>query len=198
MLCSFSFFFCAHSKHQTFILLHFISLVCLFFLRSFFSFSVISHHRTEGRETKKRTTLARLLKGLKTVNRRDRTNNQNTQTQARVSKHIIFHQDFHHFLLVGEKLQQMSIRFSCDVENNNENKKSSCLARKHQLQFTSHFLFCSHVERSTQLLCVDGMIFVYITVFLIAFLLHHLRFGGKSVIQCPNLTTCHTTVHFQV
>lgn len=40
----------------------------------------------EGRETKKRTTLARLLKGLKTVNRRDRTNNQNTQTQVRVSK----------------------------------------------------------------------------------------------------------------
>lgn len=41
----------------------------------------------EGRETKKRTTLARLLKGLKTVNRRDRTNNQNTSTQARVSLH---------------------------------------------------------------------------------------------------------------
>uniref|UniRef100_A0A1B0DFR4 Uncharacterized protein n=1 Tax=Phlebotomus papatasi TaxID=29031 RepID=A0A1B0DFR4_PHLPP len=36
---------------------------------------------TEGRETtKKRLTLARLLKGLKTVNRRDRTNNQNTGT----------------------------------------------------------------------------------------------------------------------
>lgn len=39
----------------------------------------------EGRETKKRTTLARLLKGLKTVNRRDRMNNQNTSTQVRVS-----------------------------------------------------------------------------------------------------------------
>lgn len=46
----------------------------------------------EGRETKKRTTLARLLKGLKTVNRRDRTHNQNTHTQVRVStnKHITF------------------------------------------------------------------------------------------------------------
>ena len=44
---------------------------------------------SEGRETKKRTTLARLLKGLKTVNRRDRTNNQNTSTQVRVSN-IIF------------------------------------------------------------------------------------------------------------
>lgn len=40
---------------------------------------------SEGRETKKRTTLARLLKGLKTVNRRDRMNNQNTSTQVRVS-----------------------------------------------------------------------------------------------------------------
>jgi len=39
----------------------------------------------EGRETKKRTTLARLLKGLKTVNRRDRNNQQNG-AQARVSK----------------------------------------------------------------------------------------------------------------
>lgn len=39
---------------------------------------------TEGRETKKRTTLARLLKGLKTVNRKDR-NNQHAATQARVS-----------------------------------------------------------------------------------------------------------------
>lgn len=38
----------------------------------------------EGRETKKRTTLARLLKGLKTVNRRDRNNQQNG-AQARVS-----------------------------------------------------------------------------------------------------------------
>lgn len=45
----------------------------------------LGHLQAEGRETKKRTTLARLLKGLKTVNRRDRTNNQNTQTQARVS-----------------------------------------------------------------------------------------------------------------
>lgn len=50
-----------------------------------------NHIIIEGRETKKRMTLARLLKGLKTVNRRDRTNNQNTQTQARVSKcHHIF------------------------------------------------------------------------------------------------------------
>lgn len=39
---------------------------------------------SEGRETKKRTTLARLLKGLKTVNRRDRNNQQNG-AQARVS-----------------------------------------------------------------------------------------------------------------
>lgn len=44
-----------------------------------------SSANAEGRETKKRTTLARLLKGLKTVNRRDRTNNQNTNTQVRVS-----------------------------------------------------------------------------------------------------------------
>lgn len=43
---------------------------------------------TDGRETsKKRTTLARLLRGLKTVNRRDRQANQNsgTSTQLRVS-----------------------------------------------------------------------------------------------------------------
>ncbi|KNC32240.1 hypothetical protein FF38_06618 [Lucilia cuprina] len=39
---------------------------------------------TEGRETKKRTTLARLLKGLKTVNRRDRTQQQQTTAQAQV------------------------------------------------------------------------------------------------------------------
>uniref|UniRef100_A0A1I8P3X8 SH3 domain-containing protein n=1 Tax=Stomoxys calcitrans TaxID=35570 RepID=A0A1I8P3X8_STOCA len=39
---------------------------------------------TEGRETKKRTTLARLLKGLKTVNRRDRASHQNTAAQAQV------------------------------------------------------------------------------------------------------------------
>ncbi|XP_037943535.1 probable serine/threonine-protein kinase cdc7 [Teleopsis dalmanni] len=39
----------------------------------------------EGRETKKRTTLARLLKGLKTVNRRDRNNQQNA---AQVREHI--------------------------------------------------------------------------------------------------------------
>ncbi|XP_065354099.1 uncharacterized protein LOC135948654 [Calliphora vicina] len=39
---------------------------------------------TEGRETKKRTTLARLLKGLKTVNRRDRTQQQQTAAQAQV------------------------------------------------------------------------------------------------------------------
>lgn len=45
----------------------------------------------EGRETKKRLTLARLLKGLKTVNRRDRTNPQaagstaTTTVQFRVS-----------------------------------------------------------------------------------------------------------------
>lgn len=45
---------------------------------------------SEGRETKKRTTLARLLKGLKTVNRRDRMNNQNTSTQVRVSVIQIF------------------------------------------------------------------------------------------------------------
>lgn len=38
----------------------------------------------EGRETKKRTTLARLLKGLKTVNRRDRASHQNTAAQAQV------------------------------------------------------------------------------------------------------------------
>lgn len=43
---------------------------------------------TEGRETKKRLTLARLLKGLKTVNRRDRANPQapaTTTVQFRVS-----------------------------------------------------------------------------------------------------------------
>lgn len=50
---------------------------------------------TDGRDTsKKRTTLARLLRGLKTVNRRDRSNQNNgtgsapnagTATQARVS-----------------------------------------------------------------------------------------------------------------
>ncbi|KAM7363825.1 shal K[+] channel interacting protein [Cochliomyia hominivorax] len=39
---------------------------------------------TEGRETKKRTTLARLLKGLKTVNRRDRSQQQQTSAQAQV------------------------------------------------------------------------------------------------------------------
>lgn len=44
----------------------------------------------DGRDTsKKRTTLARLLRGLKTVNRRERVNNQTgtttTTTQARVS-----------------------------------------------------------------------------------------------------------------
>lgn len=50
---------------------------------------------TDGRETsKKRTTLARLLRGLKTVNRRDRQANQNsgTSTQLRVStlKNVYF------------------------------------------------------------------------------------------------------------
>lgn len=46
----------------------------------------------DGRDTsKKRTTLARLLRGLKTVNRRERVNNQTgtttttATTQARVS-----------------------------------------------------------------------------------------------------------------
>ncbi|XP_055678170.1 uncharacterized protein LOC129786931 isoform X4 [Lutzomyia longipalpis] len=44
---------------------------------------------TEGRETtKKRLTLARLLKGLKTVNRRDRTNNQNTGTTQLINERI--------------------------------------------------------------------------------------------------------------
>lgn len=42
----------------------------------------------EGRETKKRTTLARLLKGLKTVNRRDRNNQQNA-AQVRVSLYFL-------------------------------------------------------------------------------------------------------------
>lgn len=61
------------------------------FYSTFLTSSLFStfHALTEGRETKKRTTLARLLKGLKTVNRRDRTNNQNatptTSTQVRVS-----------------------------------------------------------------------------------------------------------------
>ncbi|XP_055716043.1 uncharacterized protein LOC129809922 isoform X2 [Phlebotomus papatasi] len=42
-----------------------------------------------GRETtKKRLTLARLLKGLKTVNRRDRTNNQNTGTTQLINERI--------------------------------------------------------------------------------------------------------------
>lgn len=73
--------------------------ICLFVVFSCFSIHCrclslrtgIVLATTEGRETKKRTTLARLLKGLKTVNRRDRTNNQNTHTQVRVSKnkHII-------------------------------------------------------------------------------------------------------------
>lgn len=53
---------------------------------NFFPFTFSS---ADGRETsKKRTTLARLLRGLKTVNRRDRVNNQGTGatgTQARVS-----------------------------------------------------------------------------------------------------------------
>lgn len=58
----------------------------------FVSFNVFA----DGRDTsKKRTTLARLLRGLKTVNRRERVNNQTgtttttttaaTTTQARVS-----------------------------------------------------------------------------------------------------------------
>ncbi|CAD7084222.1 unnamed protein product [Hermetia illucens] len=45
---------------------------------------------TEGRETKKRTTLARLLKGLKTVNRRDR-NNQVAATQLRTTNERLRH-----------------------------------------------------------------------------------------------------------
>ncbi|EDW24781.1 GL23211 [Drosophila persimilis] len=44
----------------------------------------------EGRETKKRTTLARLLKGLKTVNRRDRNNQQNG-AQARAANDRLRH-----------------------------------------------------------------------------------------------------------
>ncbi|XP_041675138.1 uncharacterized protein LOC108115595 isoform X6 [Drosophila eugracilis] len=44
----------------------------------------------EGRETKKRTTLARLLKGLKTVNRRDRNNQQNA-AQARAANDRLRH-----------------------------------------------------------------------------------------------------------
>ncbi|XP_032293753.1 uncharacterized protein SKIP isoform X5 [Drosophila virilis] len=44
----------------------------------------------EGRETKKRTTLARLLKGLKTVNRRDRSNQQNG-AQARAANDRLRH-----------------------------------------------------------------------------------------------------------
>lgn len=57
---------------------------------------------TDGRETsKKRTTLARLLRGLKTVNRRDRQANQNsgTATQLRVSKRvsILEHQIYANF-----------------------------------------------------------------------------------------------------
>ncbi|XP_039970930.1 uncharacterized protein LOC120782628 [Bactrocera tryoni] len=44
----------------------------------------------EGRETKKRTTLARLLKGLKTVNRRDR-NNQQTAAQVRAANERLRH-----------------------------------------------------------------------------------------------------------
>ncbi|XP_055921333.1 uncharacterized protein LOC129952626 [Eupeodes corollae] len=45
---------------------------------------------TEGRETKKRTTLARLLKGLKTVNRRDRNNHQ-TAAQVRAANERLRH-----------------------------------------------------------------------------------------------------------
>uniref|UniRef100_A0A1A9WDR8 Uncharacterized protein n=1 Tax=Glossina brevipalpis TaxID=37001 RepID=A0A1A9WDR8_9MUSC len=46
----------------------------------------------EGRENKKRTTLARLLKGLKTVNRRDRNNQQNTAAaQARAANDRLRH-----------------------------------------------------------------------------------------------------------
>ncbi|XP_050329296.1 uncharacterized protein LOC126758899 isoform X1 [Bactrocera neohumeralis] len=44
----------------------------------------------EGRETKKRTTLARLLKGLKTVNRRDRSNQQ-TAAQVRAANERLRH-----------------------------------------------------------------------------------------------------------
>ncbi|XP_011194625.3 uncharacterized protein LOC105219960 isoform X2 [Zeugodacus cucurbitae] len=44
----------------------------------------------EGRETKKRTTFARLLKGLKTVNRRDR-NNQQTAAQVRAANERLRH-----------------------------------------------------------------------------------------------------------
>lgn len=57
------------------------------FLMICFCFSFFA----DGRDTsKKRTTLARLLRGLKTVNRRERVNNQTgttttTTTQARVS-----------------------------------------------------------------------------------------------------------------
>lgn len=72
----------------------------ILFLFSFSSSSTFRCFPPEGRETKKRTTLARLLKGLKTVNRRDRASHQNTaaQAQVRVSTTAIHQTILIHFL----------------------------------------------------------------------------------------------------
>lgn len=106
-------------KEENFFIAFYFIFVCLFFRCRFFTvFRFITPpppHVAEGRETKKRTTLARLLKGLKTVNRRDRTNNQNSQTQARVSKHVIFTRFFSSTFFGLKTWQMRFVSFSLET-----------------------------------------------------------------------------------
>lgn len=83
---------CTHFIVKLIWILLFLSeiLVVSLLLTHFFSFLYLVYFFSsdlDGRETtKKRTTLARLLRGLKTVNRRERSSNQSgTSTQLRVS-----------------------------------------------------------------------------------------------------------------
>lgn len=46
------------------------------------------YHLIEGREHKKRTTLVRLLKGLKTVNRRERHHHHQQHNQQQLQQHL--------------------------------------------------------------------------------------------------------------